>query len=622
VFLSSIRFLRQVVLLSISLGQVVALAQPALESLAKLEKRMPADTAAISQGLLLTRELLKTNPREAGQALERLRVQAEAARHYPALLAYAGQLMQQAKGTADYKSAVATLEALLEKYKESLSAEQALELRIWLADGAEALKETGKARALVTELLPLARRPGQRAQLYLIRASCLQTEAAFSESTKEYLLALDYYLPAGDLDHVVRIYNNLGLIHASLEEFDKAIEYLQTALPYARKLGDAYRLAGTYINLGTVYRRQARYPQALEQYQLALRLAEKNSLTQPRAQSLMNIGIVYNKIQRYAEALRYHEQALALSRQHDLRYGVALSYINRASVYTNLRQYPRAKVLYDSALVEVKKLRLPQEESRIYEQYAELYELQGQYEQSLVYFKRFKGLRDSLFSEEKQKQISELMVKYETEKKTADLAMMDLELHNERTTNYILLGLVGLVLLGSAALWQYYRQRDRNLRLLYEKNIQLMQLRDKGPAPELARPEARPEAPVPAAAEIRTEEDRLEQLYSRIVALLEEQKVHRDPKCSITQLAQLLHSNERMVSQAIKAGSGMNFNTLLNTYRTHDACRLIRELGARATIDEVWDACGFNSRSSFYAVFSAQTGLTPGQFIRQSSRPS
>jgi tetratricopeptide (TPR) repeat protein len=606
VYLSSIRFLRQILLLSISLGQAVAMAQPAGESLAVLEKRMPTDTAAISLGLVLTRELLKTDPLAASRALVRIGEYAEQNRHYSALVTYAVQLMKLAGGTSDYKKAVAAIEELLRKYGDDLTKAQELELRIWLAEGLEMLYEGARAKAMVEELLPKVKLPAHQAQLYFIRANALKTEASYAPATEEYLKALKYYLAAGDLDRLVRIYMNLAVLKGNLEEYPEAIEFYQTAIRYARQAGDSSRLTQVYSNMGTVYRKTERYPQALEYYQKALKLNESQNNPLIRAQNLMNIGIVYNKTQRYPEALRYFDQSLELSRQYDLKYGIALSYVNRASVYTNLGQYPRAEKLLDTALVLTRQLRQPQEESQVYKSYSQLYEKSGKPAQALSYHKRYENLKDSLFSLEKQKQLSELMVKYEVEKKNAELSLQKLQLENDRIQIYSLMGLVAVLLVGSFGLWRYHTTRNRNLRMLYEKHTRLLDSR----APVVPKPARLPSL----------EDERLEALYERIVALFDQKKNFCDPRYSVLQLAQQLNTNERLVSSAIRLGSGLNFSGFVNTYRIHEATRLIRELGPSVSMDALMEQCGFKARSSFYSVFAAQTGLTPGQFIRESAR--
>jgi tetratricopeptide (TPR) repeat protein len=582
------------------------MAQSGPANLAALERQMPSDTAAISQGLVLTEKLIRTDPKAAGKALERIREFAQQNDHYPALVTYAAQLTKLARNTSEQQKSIEILEELLNKHGDDLTEIQELAIRLWLAEGLEAMPGNFRANAMVKELSGRVKLPVQQAQLSFIRANVLTADASYPAATGEYLKALKYYRSTADLDRLIRIYSNLAGISTSLEDFTKAIEYYQNAVKYALQEGDPSRLGPLYSSLGTVYRRTERYPQALEYYQKALSLDRGLENPLIRAQNLMNIGMVYDKTKQYDEALRYFEESLKLSRRHGLKNIIALSYINRATVYSNVGQYRQATLLLDSALVLTRQLGQPHEKSLVYERYSRMYERQGKSALSLAYFKRFKVLRDSVFILGKQKQVSELMGKFEMEQKNAEMALQELGLKTDRIRDYMLFGLLVLFLLGIAGFWRLTSTRNRCHRLLYEKHTRLMDARVPV-VPKLAR--------LP-----NSEDEQLEALYDRIVALFDHKKPFRDPRFSVLQLAQQLSSNERVVSSAIRLGCGLNFNSFVNIYRIHEASRLFRDMGPAANVELVMEKCGFKARRSFYSVFAAQTGLTPGQFLRKSAR--
>ncbi len=87
---------------------------------------------------------------------------------------------------------------------------------------------------------------------------------------------------------------------------------------------------------------------------------------------------------------------------------------------------------------------------------------------------------------------------------------------------------------------------------------------------------------------------------------------------SITQLAQLVESTTKHVSQIINEYYHHNFNQHLALYRIQEACRRFnnkQEYG-NLSIEGIAASVGFKSRSNFSVNFKAVTGMTPGQYRR------
>ena len=89
-------------------------------------------------------------------------------------------------------------------------------------------------------------------------------------------------------------------------------------------------------------------------------------------------------------------------------------------------------------------------------------------------------------------------------------------------------------------------------------------------------------------------------------------EAYRDPEFSLDQLAELVGSNTKYVSQTINEAFGKNFSSYVNDYRVRKACRLLVEEGnSRLTVKAIGESAGFKSQSSFTSVFRKSTGLTP-----------
>lgn len=174
----------------------------------------------------------------------------------------------------------------------------------------------------------------------------------------------------------------------------------------------------------------------------------------------------------------------------------------------------------------------------------------------------------------------------------------------------IIITLLALTLL--AVLYTNYRKTKRTNRLLYEKNIALL---NEGKELRIAVTPA----PVADHAEVLGREGPTQadcDLMDKIIAVLESSPEIYSEDFSRQRLAELVDSNVKYVSRAINACKKCNFYMLLNEYRIKEACRRLMDSATygNLTIEGIANSVGYKSRSNFAAVFKDIVGLTPSAF--------
>lgn len=111
---------------------------------------------------------------------------------------------------------------------------------------------------------------------------------------------------------------------------------------------------------------------------------------------------------------------------------------------------------------------------------------------------------------------------------------------------------------------------------------------------------------------------RLYELYVDIMRLFEEEKLYLDPDLSAWKLARILGTNTTYVSACISMYKKENFNSLLNFYRIREACERIEEhIHSTVRMDEIMEASGYRSTSTFYRAFNEFTKMTPKAYLEQ-----
>jgi AraC-like DNA-binding protein len=115
--------------------------------------------------------------------------------------------------------------------------------------------------------------------------------------------------------------------------------------------------------------------------------------------------------------------------------------------------------------------------------------------------------------------------------------------------------------------------------------------------------------------EERSQSAASELLMQRICLLMEEQKPFLNCELKVSDVATLLATNSRYISESIKATRGITFAHFINTYRVTYAQQLLRQQ-PDIKMTEVYIKSGFANETSFFRTFKAHTGMTPKEWLQ------
>ena len=102
---------------------------------------------------------------------------------------------------------------------------------------------------------------------------------------------------------------------------------------------------------------------------------------------------------------------------------------------------------------------------------------------------------------------------------------------------------------------------------------------------------------------------------------MEEKKPYTDSNLSLHQLAEMLDMTPHNLSEVINTGLNQNFFDFVNQYRVENVKRDVtdEQKGHLKLLSIALDA-GFNSKSSFNAIFKKHTGMTPSEYREKVAR--
>ena len=295
-----------------------------------------------------------------------------------------------------------------------------------------------------------------------------------------YKISLEYYLKALKIDKrqnnensiAIRM-GNIGNIYLELGDYNKALDYYFNSVKIHEKLGNKNKLASQFGNIGILYDNLLYHQKALEYYNKALKIDEELNNKDGIASDLCNIGVTYKEIgqeyknkgdtakalPQYNIALEYYFKALRIDEEIGNKSGVGADLGNIGSLYYSLHDNDKAMEYFLKALKIFESLEnkramaiwlgnignllielgnISQGEKYLinslqldssigsvrgvmykHESLSELYEKNKQYPKSLYHFKQAMILKDSLFNEEKNNDITRKEMNFEFEKKEA-----------------------------------------------------------------------------------------------------------------------------------------------------------------------------------------------------------
>jgi len=121
------------------------------------------------------------------------------------------------------------------------------------------------------------------------------------------------------------------------------------------------------------------------------------------------------------------------------------------------------------------------------------------------------------------------------------------------------------------------------------------------------------EAKSPAMDDTGAEDAVFDELYARLIGLMEDDFAYREEGLTIGQLAERLDTQEYLLRRLInRRMSFRNFNEFLNSYRITEICRRLEDPGeVRIPILTMALESGFSSLGPFNRAFKEMTGTTP-----------
>ena len=254
---------------------------------------------------------------------------------------------------------------------------------------------------------------------------------------KQFPKAVEYALKALKVAEQVKdvsmqrgvIYNTIGIIYLDMEEREKSIPYFKAALRIAEAHKDYNNVILLFYNIGNAYVSIGKPSEALRFAESvpAKYLIPRGNIYDDMVPSVMLR--IYNELKQLDKAKYYCMQLIRLlSSKEYQENNASRAFAMRIQVitfYTESKNYPAALAYLrknDSLMPKMNNSLLA---SRNYRVWYRLDTAMHNFKAANQHFLKFFSLHDSLFNETKSRQIQQLRVQYETEKKESEIRIKD-----------------------------------------------------------------------------------------------------------------------------------------------------------------------------------------------------
>ena len=304
-----------------------------------------------------------------------------------------------------------------------------------------------------------------------------QKQGELSEAMDYQLQALRFYERLNHKYGAAQCLNNVAIIYYNQGQLDDALDYYNQSYAIKKEIGDKYGMAGTLANIGNIYYSNLQFDSAIIKTNEAVDYLRQLGANEYLAAGLNNLGAMQQEAGQLEAAKKSILESLAIREEQNDPKGIASCKTNLASLSIRLNELKQAEKYLSEALVLASTHHLLLEMRQIYTGFADLYTKQKKFEMATVYYEKLVEVKDSIFSEESNKQILELKTQYETEKKEQEIELLSVENQLKETEIQIAnnrlmaaIGASGLLLATIFLLFNRYKHKQRAL-LAEEKAI-------------------------------------------------------------------------------------------------------------------------------------------------------
>jgi tetratricopeptide (TPR) repeat protein len=321
-------------------------------------------------------------------------------------------------------------------------------------------------------------------------ANALNNIGVIHQNQGDHAQAIDYHTRSrkiqeelGDKAGIARSLNNIGAIYTELGDHANAIDYFTRSLKIEEELGNKDGIARSLNNVGNIHDAQGDHARALDYYTRSLKIQEVLGSKDGIAASLNNIGAIYKKQDDHAQAIDYYTRSLKIREELGDKEGIATSLGNLGLIHRDQGDHAKAVAYGTKGLHLAQEVGHTERTRDLADLLYDSYKALDRPADALKMYELYITMRDSIASEENQREVIRQEYKYDYEKQALadslthanELAQLESEktierLRADRNRNRAM-GLGGGVILVLGGGVAFFRSDRKRRKARFEKDV-------------------------------------------------------------------------------------------------------------------------------------------------------
>ncbi len=359
----------------------------------------------------------------------------------------------------------------------------------WTIDPAKS-EQYGKEALAISESIAYNR---GKAMAYRVIGVSHWSRGDYLNALTNLFKSQTFYKASKDLLGEANSTMNIGMVYADQKDFGRALENYQYANQLFEKLGRRDRIGTAFDKIGTVYLEKGDLDKAFDYLHRGLEIHQETKFLFGIMEASNRLGLLYKERDEYDMAMEYLKRSRAISLAHKDNEHITKNNENIASVFIKLGLMDSAKYYLDGAYPIAVAGQYHKWLRDILKDYRDIYVSQKDYKKALLYSERYEQLKDSIFSEEKRSQITNLQFEHQMAQQQQALKLHENQIvllqQEKRLERFLIFGLVaGIMALIGGGVYFIRQQRFR-----YRQNQEIAERKRKLAAIELENAKLREE---------------------------------------------------------------------------------------------------------------------------------
>lgn len=329
------------------------------------------------------------------------------------------------------------------------------------------------------DTLYLAASWGEKGNSYCYRA-------IYDECLDCFLKSLQYTEKLNNDKYLGTVLNNIGNVYYYMGKDSQALIYYKKAYKLNKKNSFEYGIALASNNIGSYYLDNKKLDSALFYFKISEKFAKKINYFEQLAETKANMAKLFNEEKNYLKVQEYSLESIRLFKEIGSDYGLTKSYLGYSQLLFEQKKYSLSRNYIDSCYLTAKENNVTEFVKESYLWKFKLDSVAGDFKNALFNYLIYSELKDSLKSQDVEKQIANLQSVYELDKKEKEnLLLKEQKLNQENIIQrqkiisifsaFVILLFIGIIII----LIFYYRNQKRNNLKLGLKNEEILQQKEE-----------------------------------------------------------------------------------------------------------------------------------------------